>query len=47
MATEIPYIAAAGAIAKIIEKIKEAATAPESFSGDFLSSKLGFKGGNF
>lgn len=46
MATEIPYMAAAGAIAKILEKIKEAAT-PESFSGDFLSTKLGFKGGNY
>ncbi|WP_412466194.1 DUF5343 domain-containing protein [Pedobacter sp. KLB.chiD] len=46
MAAEIPYMAAAGAIAKILEKIKEAAT-PESFSGDFLGTKLGFKGGNY
>lgn len=46
MAAEIPYMAAAGAIGKILEKIKEAAT-PESFSGDFLSTKLGFKGGNY
>lgn len=46
MAAEIPYMAAAGAIGKILEKIKEAAT-PESFSQDFLSTKLGFKGGNY
>jgi hypothetical protein len=46
MAAEIPYMAAPGAIAKILEKIKDAAT-PESFSGDFLSTKLGFKGGNY
>jgi hypothetical protein len=46
MAAEIPYMAAAGSITKILEKIKEAAT-PESFSGDFLTTKLGFKGGNY
>jgi hypothetical protein len=43
---EIPYITAAGSIAKILEKIKEAQT-PESFSQDFLRTKLGFKGGNY
>lgn len=46
MAADIPYMAAAGSIIRILEKIKEAAT-PESFSGDFLSTKLGFKGGNY
>ncbi|OWK71978.1 DUF5343 domain-containing protein [Pedobacter sp. AJM] len=46
MASEIPYMAAPGAIAKILDKIKNAAT-PETFSGDFLSTKLGFKGGNY
>ncbi len=37
---------AAGSIVKILEKIKEAAT-PETFSQDFLKTKLGFKGGNY
>ena len=42
----IPYMSAAGSIAKILEKIKEAGT-PDNFNGDFLSTKLGFKGGNY
>lgn len=46
MAADIPYMAAPGSIVKILEKIKEAAT-PESFSGDFLKTKLGFNGGNY
>lgn len=46
MATEIPYMSAPGSIVKILEKIKDAQT-PESFSGDFLTTKLGFKGGNY
>jgi len=46
MPTSIPYVAAAGAVAKILEKIKEAST-PENFSADFLATKLGFKGGNY
>ena len=46
MAAEIPYMAAAGSIVKILEKIKEAAT-PEIFSQDFLKTKLGFNGGNY
>lgn len=46
MAADIPYMAAAGSIAKILEKIKEAAT-PEIFSQDFLKTKLGFNGGNY
>ena len=39
-------MSAAGAVVKILEKIKEAST-PETFSGDFLATKLGFKGGNY
>ncbi len=39
-------MSAPGSITKILEKIKEAAT-PESFSQDFLSTKLGFNGGNY
>jgi hypothetical protein len=42
----IPYMAAPGSIPKILEKIKEAGT-PENFNPDFLSTKLGFKGGNY
>lgn len=46
MATEVPYINAPGSIGKILEKIKEAST-PETFSQDFLKTKLGFNGGNY
>lgn len=46
MAADIPYIVVAGSITKILQKIKEAQT-PESFSQDFLGTKLGFKGGNY
>lgn len=46
MATEIPYMTAPGSIVKILEKIKDAQT-PESFSQDFLKTKLGFNGGNY
>jgi len=42
----IPYMSVPGSIGKILEKIKEAGT-PENFNGDFLSTKLGFKGGNY
>uniref|UniRef100_Q479V9 DUF5343 domain-containing protein n=1 Tax=Dechloromonas aromatica (strain RCB) TaxID=159087 RepID=Q479V9_DECAR len=42
----IPYMSAPGAISKILEKIKEAGT-PDNFNADFLSTKLGFKGGNY
>lgn len=42
----IPYMSAPGSITKILEKIKEAGT-PENFNADFLSTKLGFKGGNY
>lgn len=46
MAVDIPYINAPGSIGKILEKIKEAST-PETFSQDFLKTKLGFNGGNY
>ena len=46
MTQEIPYMTAPGSIVKILEKIKEAQT-PESFSQDFLKTKLGFNGGNY
>lgn len=46
MAVEIPYVNVPGSIGKILEKIKEAST-PETFSQDFLQTKLGFKGGNY
>jgi hypothetical protein len=45
MAITIPYMSNPGAITKIFQKIKEAGT-PETFSSDFLASKLGFKRGN-
>ena len=47
MATiSIPYIGVPGSMTKILEKIKEAIT-PDIFNADFLSTKLGFKGGNY
>jgi hypothetical protein len=46
MPTDVPYINAPGSIGKILEKIKEAST-PETFSQDFLKTKLGFNGGNY
>ncbi|CAN5267903.1 hypothetical protein BH09BAC6_BH09BAC6_20470 [soil metagenome] len=46
MAVEIPYVATPGSVAKILEKIKEAQT-PETFSQDFLKTKLGFNGGSY
>lgn len=46
MPADVPYINAPGSIGKILEKIKEAST-PETFSGDFLKTKLGFNGGNY
>lgn len=42
----VPYMSAPGSIVKILEKIKAAVT-PENFNADFLSTKLGFKGGNY
>lgn len=46
MPTDVPYMTAPGSIGKILEKIKEAST-PETFSQDFLKTKLGFNGGNY
>lgn len=46
MPADIPYMTAPGSIGKILEKIKEAST-PETFSQDFLKTKLGFNGGNY
>lgn len=43
--TTFPYMTSPGTLPKILNKICEAAV-PESFNNDFLSVKLGFKGGN-
>jgi hypothetical protein len=43
---KIPYMTVPGSLTKILEKIKEAGT-PDNFNQDFLSTKLGFKGGNY
>lgn len=46
MATNnLPYMTTPGTLDKILNKICEAAV-PENFNGDFLGTKLGFKGGN-
>jgi hypothetical protein len=39
------YMATPGTLPKILNKICEA-TVPDNFNGDFLGTKLGFKGGN-
>lgn len=44
-AEKIPYLAAYGVISKTLEKIKTAPT-PDRFTQDFLSTKLGMKGGS-
>lgn len=46
MPTKLPYVAQPGSIAKIFEKVRHAQT-PERFTGDFLETKLGFRGGNY
>jgi len=46
MAHPIPYVTVVGTLTRILDKIKEAGT-PETFNPDFLSTKLGFKGGNY
>lgn len=43
--SNIPYMSSPGSLPKILQKIKDAGT-PETFSSDFLATKLGFKGGN-
>lgn len=45
MAKKLPYMSSPAALTKILNKIKEAAV-PSTFNADFLSTVLGFKGGN-
>lgn len=45
MAEQLPYVSNYGVITKALNKIKSAAT-PERFTQDFLSTKLGLKGGS-
>jgi Family of unknown function (DUF5343) len=45
MSSKLPYVVQPSLLPRILEKVKEAKT-PERFTGDFLSTKLGFKGGN-
>lgn len=45
MATKLPYVAQPSIVEKILDKIKEA-KAPDRFTPDFLTTVLGFKGGN-
>jgi hypothetical protein len=44
MAHNLPYVLRLATLSKILEKIKTAGV-PERFTQDFLSTKLGFKGG--
>jgi len=46
MASKLPYVASPTLMPKIFEKIKKAKT-PDRFTHDYLSTKLGFKGGNY
>jgi hypothetical protein len=46
MSTKLPYVNQPGSMVKIFEKVRLAQT-PDRFTGDFLQSKLGFKGGNY
>jgi Family of unknown function (DUF5343) len=46
MASKLPYVAQPGSMVKIFEKVREAQT-PERFTGDFLQTKLAFRGGNY
>lgn len=46
MSKQIPYMSAPGSLPKILNKLISAST-PEIFNADFLSTKLGFKGGNY
>lgn len=45
MAEALPYLASPGSISKCLDKISEAAT-PDRVTGDFISTKLGIKGGS-
>jgi hypothetical protein len=44
MAHNLPYVLRLATLSKVLEKIKTAGV-PERFTQDFLSTKLGFKGG--
>jgi hypothetical protein len=46
MASKLPYVNAPGSMLKIFEKVRHAQT-PDRFTGDFLQTKLGFRGGNY
>jgi hypothetical protein len=46
MATKLPYVDQPGSIVKVFEKVRHAQT-PERFTGDFLQTKLSFRGGNY
>lgn len=46
MSTKLPYVVQPAAVSRILEKVRQAQT-PERFTTDFLSTKLGFKGGNY
>jgi hypothetical protein len=45
MPEQLPYVPAYGSISKVLDKIKAAGT-PDRFTQDFLSTKLGMKGGS-
>lgn len=45
-AKQLPYVNQPGSIVKVFEKVKEASV-PDRFTGDFLDTKLGFRGGNY
>lgn len=45
MATKLPYVAQPSIIEKILDKVKEAKT-PDRFTPDFLTTVIGYKGGN-
>jgi Family of unknown function (DUF5343) len=44
MASKLPYVTQPGSMVRILEKVRQAQT-PERFTGDFLQTKLGFRGG--
>lgn len=45
MVKQLPYMSAPGTLTRILNKVKDAAV-PSTFNSDFLSTVLGFKGGN-
>jgi Family of unknown function (DUF5343) len=46
MSTKLPYVAQPGIVKKVLEKARDAKT-PDRFTGDFLETKLGCRGGNY